>query len=127
MAERPAGFTLIEVLVALIIFALAFGALASVISTGFRQTEAAQRVALETLLARSIMARVGTEIPLVPGRDEGTIDERFGYLVEIAPTDFVDQEFEIGALRVRVFVHPLDQPPEAGVRLVTLRLGPVPG
>ena len=124
--EPAAGFTLIEVLVALIIFALVFGALASVISTGFRQTEAAARVVEQTLLARSVMARVGTEIPLVPGQIEGAAGDGFAYVVEIAPTRFVDEEFELGALRVRVLVHRTDQAPASGVRLVTLRLGPAP-
>lgn len=125
-AEPEAGFTLIEVLVALIIFGLVFGAVAGVIATGFRQTEAAARVVEETLLARSVLARVGTEIPLAAGRTEGSLDERFDYVVEITPTDFVDEEFEIAALRVAVSVHPADQGPEAGVDLVTLRLGPAP-
>ena len=62
------GFTLLEVLVALVIFALAFGVLAQIMQTGFRQSTVARSLAGASLLARSELARVGIEVPLQVGR-----------------------------------------------------------
>ena len=56
---RAAGFTLLEVLVALIIFALTFGVLAQIMQTGLRQSTTATASSTATLLARSQLARVG--------------------------------------------------------------------
>src|SRR5262245_2599542 len=78
LSRRPSGpapgFTLLEVLVALLCFALMFGILAQIMRTGLRQSAAAETAALATMLARSQLARVGVELPLEPGEVEGEVD-----------------------------------------------------
>ena len=64
---RTDGFTLLEILVALVIFALAFGVLAQIIQTGLRQSTGARSITAATLLAQSELARVGIEVPLRGG------------------------------------------------------------
>ena len=63
------GFTLLEILVALVIFALAFGVLAQIIQTGLRQS-AGSSIDHRRDLARPIGTRAG--------RGRGTAARRAG-------------------------------------------------
>ena len=74
------GFTLLEVLVALLIFALAFGVLAQIFQTGLQQSATAERMGAATMLARSQLARIGIDLPFETAED----DEIIALLVEVA-------------------------------------------
>ncbi len=65
------GFTLLEVLVALIIFALSFGAIAGIFQTSLRQSTTASSLLDAKALAEQQMARLGVELPLEPGEHSG--------------------------------------------------------
>lgn len=72
-ADRSArGFTLLEVLVALIIFGVAFGAIAGIFQTSLRHSGTASTLFDAQALAEQQMARFGTELPLAPGEHEGS-------------------------------------------------------
>lgn len=132
-ARRPAlpgGFTLLEVLVALICFALVFGVLAQIMRTGLRQSASAESTTMASLLARSQLARVGSELPLEIGAVEGEIDGmRWRTTVRLADmgppsADSLGEDTEISAYRVDVTVA-WGQPADAReVTLTTLKLGP---
>ena len=77
------GFTLLEILVALVIFALAFGVLAQIMQTGLRQSTVARSRAGATELARSELARVGIEVPLQVGMVEGESEDGMRWRTEI--------------------------------------------
>jgi general secretion pathway protein I len=123
---RPAlapGFTLLEVLVALVCFALVFGILAQIMRTGLRQSASAETATIATLVARSQLARVGAELPLEIGEVEGEVDGmRWRTTIRLAegPSEDVD----IGTYRVDLTV--AWGPPEEArdLTLTTLRLGP---
>jgi general secretion pathway protein I len=124
---RPAlaGFTLLEVLVALVCFALVFGILAQIMRTGLRQSASAETATIATLVARSQLARVGAELPLEIGEVEGEVDGmRWRTTIRLAegPSEDVD----IGTYRVDVTV--AWGPPEEArdLTLTTLELGPAP-
>jgi general secretion pathway protein I len=125
---RPAlapGFTLLEVLVALVCFALVFGILAQIMRTGLRQSASAETATIATLVARSQLARVGAELPLEIGEVEGEVDGmRWRTTIRLAegPSEDVD----IGTYRVDVTV--AWGPPEEArdLTLTTLKLGPPP-
>jgi general secretion pathway protein I len=125
---RPAlapGFTLLEVLVALVCFALVFGILAQIMRTGLRQSASAETATIATLVARSQLARVGAELPLEIGEVEGEVDGmRWRTTIRLAegPSEDVD----IGTYRVDVTV--AWGPPEEArdLTLTTLKLGPAP-
>jgi general secretion pathway protein I len=68
---RESGFTLLEVIVALAILTLALSVLLGVISDGLRRTSRAADDAEAVLLARSLLASVGAEIPLREGQVTG--------------------------------------------------------
>ncbi len=85
---RAAGFTLLEVLVALSILAISLGVLVPVFSgTLDRQIILADQKTASAL-ARSKLATVGSEIPLVDGKTDGRFDNGFTWHVEIAPYQF---------------------------------------
>ncbi len=66
------GFTLLEVLVALIIFGIAFGAIAGIFQTSLRYSAKASTLFDAQAVAEQQMARFGTELPLVPSEHDGS-------------------------------------------------------
>ncbi|MEL6962024.1 MAG: type II secretion system protein [Pseudomonadota bacterium] len=65
------GFTLLETLVALLIFAVAFGAIADIFYTGIRQARIAATLWDARALAEQQVTRFGHELPLEPGLFSG--------------------------------------------------------
>lgn len=139
------GFTLIEVVVALVIFALAFGILAQIIQTGFRQSTLADDTTTATLIARSQLARIGVDLPLQVGEREGDAGDDFRWrtavqLVDVAspggdapPADDgppLDEEADDGGdegialYEVAVTVAWGAAQDERSLTLTSLRLGP---
>jgi general secretion pathway protein I len=119
-----AGFTLLEVLVALVIFALSFGVLAQIIQTGLRQSTVAESTAVATSIARSQLARVGTELPLQVGQTEGETEDGMRWHTNIQLAEPPNEDLGIASYQVQVMV---SWGPGAAERvtLTTLRIGPV--
>ena len=115
------GFTLLEVLVALLVFGLVFGVLAQIFQTGFRQSSAAEAVATATLVARSHLARVGVDRPLEIGETEEEADGGLRVRTVIQPAELEETELDLMPLLVQVTVA---WEREGQVALTTLRLGP---
>lgn len=65
------GFTLIEILIAFAILAVAFAGLLRAFSGGLQATTRAERYAEAVLLARSVLERVGSEIAIQEGEQSG--------------------------------------------------------
>jgi general secretion pathway protein I len=80
------GFTLIEVLVAFAILALTMAALMQVFTSGLHGTTVADRHLMATMLARTVMDDLGTEIPLVPGEQSAKIEQGYSWTVRIQPS-----------------------------------------
>ena len=120
---RASGFTLLEVLVALVIFALAFGVLAQIIQTGLRQSTVAESTAAATALARSQLARVGVELPLETGETEGETEDGMRWHTGIQLAEPPDEDLGIAAYEVQVTVSWGPGTAEQ-VTLTTLRVGP---
>jgi general secretion pathway protein I len=128
-AERPeseAGFTVVEVVVAVTILALALGVLLNVMSNSIRQTGQAESVAEAGSLAQSLLAKIGTELPLRDGQITGQSDRGFRWRVRInAYGDGIDRrEWRVAAHQVFAEVVWNDGLQERSVALTTLRLGP---
>ncbi|MCI0428959.1 MAG: prepilin-type N-terminal cleavage/methylation domain-containing protein [Rhodospirillales bacterium] len=70
-AGRARGFTLLEVLVAFVILALALAALVQTFGSGMRGVAASERHVMAALAARSLLERVGHDIPLESGEVSG--------------------------------------------------------
>ena len=83
--RRNRGFTLIEVLVALAILGLSFAVLFRAMSTGLRNEQAAESATTRVLAGRSVLERVGVEIPLEPGTLEGTLAHGGSWVLTLTP------------------------------------------
>jgi general secretion pathway protein I len=124
---RAAGFTLLEVVVALIVFALVFGVVTQIIQTGFRQSRAAEEITIATLIARSVLERVGPELEVTETRYEGEAEEGFRWVVDVEPAPY-DSGSERPLARpytVRIEVLWDEEGAERSIDLTTLRLATV--
>ncbi|QDW67110.1 type II secretion system protein XpsI [Luteimonas granuli] len=86
-AARPqAGFTLIEVLVAFAVLALALTFLLGTLSGATRQVRWSSDAARASLHAQSLLADAGVGEVLQPGREEGELEDgRYRWQLEVAP------------------------------------------
>ena len=124
--DGEVGFTVVEIVVALTILALALGVLLNVVSNSIRQTGRAETVALAGSLAQSLLARVGAELPLRDGQITGQSDDGIRWRVRIDPYgDGGDRrEWPVAAHQVSAEVSWSDGLQERSLVLTTLRLGP---
>lgn len=79
------GFTLVEVLVAFTILAVTLGAVYDGLSTGLAQEHAAEQATARVLEARSVLDRLGADLPLTAGRLEGRLANGEAWSVALAP------------------------------------------
>lgn len=77
------GFTLIEAVVAIAIFAIAFGGLFRAFDGGWRGVRSAEAEREAVEVARSKLAAVGFEVPLAEGRTAGLTSHGTAWEIEI--------------------------------------------
>ena len=86
--QRQQGFTLLEVMLAFVLLAVALGLLVGMLSNGLRQVQQAQGETEATLHAQSLLDQLGKLEPIVPGRSDGEFDHgRYRYQLDIQKTD----------------------------------------
>ena len=126
MADRRgrAGFTLIEILVALAILAATLGFAFEAISGGFSGLERARREQDALQLAQSLLARIGHDIRAHAGHAADT-EDGFAWTVDIDPA-LIDPPpaGDLAAYPATVTVLWQDAGYERRVRLASVRLGP---
>lgn len=126
------GFSLLEILVAFVIMALALGVLMRVFSGALTNTAVSERYATAMIIAQSRLAAVGIETPLAETENSGETEDGYRWLTRVtreqADQDSADLSHFVGLFRVEVEVNWQDGVGEKArqVRLVTLRAGPVP-
>jgi general secretion pathway protein I len=86
------GFTLMEILISLAILAVALAAVMQAFSGGLRAASASERQATAILLARSLLERVGRDVPLAPGEQSGVTEDGYRWLVRMQPAQIIDPE-----------------------------------
>ena len=85
-AHRQRGFTLIEVIIAFALLALALTLLLGSLSGAARQIRSADDSSRATLHAQSLLAQVGVGEILRPGQKQGTFEQgRYRWTLEVAP------------------------------------------
>ena len=85
---RGRGFTLLELLLAFVVFALSFATVLEILSGSMRNTVKAREFTEAALTAQSVMDQVGLEIPLESGFTAA--GESGDYRWEIELFDYVD-------------------------------------
>jgi len=83
--RRSHGFTLLEMLVACMLLALAMGVLMQIFSRGVNGATAADQKARAMLLAESKFASLGVEDALKEGETNGKFDEDYAWVLSIKP------------------------------------------
>ena len=81
------GFTLLEVLIAFAILAVALVALIQAFSQGIHGSHVAEERAIAIMLARSKLAEIGKSIPLEEGEVADEIENGFGWRLFITAMD----------------------------------------
>lgn len=87
--HRPRGFTLIEVIIAFVLLALALTLLLGSMSGAAKQIRHADDAGRATLHAQSMLTQLGVGEALQPGRSEGEL-ENGRYQWTLAVTPYVD-------------------------------------
>jgi general secretion pathway protein I len=119
------GFTLVEVLVALAILAIAFGFAFRALSGDFDRLDSDQKRADALLLAQSTLVRVGHDIALQDGVIDGRTKDGFTWQIETAPYGDT-QDLPPGRLighRIEVTIGWNERHQRREVRLMSLLLG----
>lgn len=126
MTSGDKGFTLVEVLVALVVLAVTAVALLQSFAGGLRASDGARQRAHAMLLAQSTLATVGVELALAPGIVNGRFDDRFAWQVAIAPEEEggggSDDGSAIKAMAVTVTISWPPGAPRGSIQLRSTRL-----
>jgi general secretion pathway protein I len=81
--QRSGGFTLLEVMLAFVIFALSFATVLEIMAGSMRSVSRASDDTEVALLAQSLMDLVGTEIPVEEGDYSDTGMDRYNWQMSI--------------------------------------------
>jgi len=87
LRKRSGGFTLLEVMLAFVIFALSFATVLEIMAASMRSVSRANDDTEVALLAQTLMDQVGTEIPVEEGAYSGTSMDRFEWNMDISLYD----------------------------------------
>jgi len=83
ISSKKAGFTLLEVLVAFTLLALAMGIIMQIFSRGVNGADLADRYAKAAMLAESKLATVGVAEALAEGDYNGQFDDNFAWTMTV--------------------------------------------
>ena len=87
MTRRQHGFTLLEVMLAFVVLAVALGLLLGMLSRGLKQVTQSQVESEAALHAQSLLDALGTLEPLQPGVRDGQFERgRYRWRLQVVPT-----------------------------------------
>lgn len=99
--RRSRGFTLLEVLLAFVIFSISFAVVLQIISGSIRNTMRSKQYTEVALIAQSVMDTVGLEIPLEEGGQASGESGEYRWSVEIYPYELPqDSEANFESLQI---------------------------
>lgn len=121
-----AGFTLVEVIVALAMLSIGLGIALGLISSSLRQTANAERMAEASSLAQSLMDEVGIDLPVNAGERDGQFPNGFRWHLKILPygDNGEREEWPVGVYTVSTEVAWGEGTGRRVFELKTLRFGP---
>lgn len=95
---RSGGFTLLELLLAFVVFALSFATVLEILSGSLRNTVRARHYSEAALTAQSLMDQVGLEIPLVMGYQGSGEEGDYHWEIDIFQYAGLAEGFDVVAL-----------------------------
>ena len=125
--RQQGGFTLLEVMVAFVIFALVFATTLQILSGSMRNIKRSAEYTQAALWAQSRMDAVGIDPPLENGDYQGEFDDDYSWELEIVPyefddgSDFVVDEFPVDLFYVELRVQWGQEPRRLQAVFKTLR------
>lgn len=126
------GFTLLEILVAFVIMALALGVIMQVFSGALRNIGVAEQRDHAVELAQSTLVRLGADIPLAEGEQSGEDGDGYRWHMLISHFEDADNVFDPATIPVALYQVDLDvdwgntDSDHPSLRFTTLRAGPRP-
>lgn len=124
------GFTLLELLLAFMVFALSFATVMEILSGSMRNTVRARHYTEAALTAQSVMDQVGVEIPLEPGFGISGESGDYRWQLEIFEYEGMEGEFnavelaeltQIVLLQVELYVEWGEPPRDRSYRFSTVK------
>lgn len=100
--KRSAGFTLLEILVALTLFAVVGGTLLGLFQSGLRATGIGDDYTHAALLARSKLTELQVYTSLTPGIYEGEFDDRYRWRVSLSERQGAEGDYLLRRVPVDV-------------------------
>jgi len=85
LPPRNAGFTLLEVLLAFVVFAISFAVVLEILTGSMRNTARAREYTETALIAQTIMDQLGLDIPLESGTSASGEGGDYTWQLEIHP------------------------------------------
>jgi general secretion pathway protein I len=126
-SRAQGGFTLLEMVAAFFIFALAFALLIGSASAGLRKVRHAGESTQAALFAQAKLDGLGVTEQLEEGSDQGKFDDRYRYEIEVkkidpppAPNGNVDQ-IPVDLFRIDLTVRWGERDRERSAHFATLR------
>lgn len=85
--NRQAGFSLIEMVAAFLVFAIGIGILMQVLATSIHSTRQSSDYTMAALWAESKLDVIGVGEPIEPGSTNGRFDDTYGWQLDIQLVD----------------------------------------
>lgn len=98
------GFSLLEILVAFSIMAIAMGMLLSIFSSGLRNASVSEDYTAAVQIAEALMAGVGVEKPLQQGQASGVENEKYRWELTVAPFNLATETFDTKTIPAQLFM-----------------------
>jgi|GEM_PF-1069337 len=121
--QKRAGFTLVEIIVALAILSLCLAVILPAMSDALWRTGQAEAQAEAASLARSLLAEAGSAVPLTDGAATGRFDNGFRWRLHVSPYGASNRSAPVRAYQVTAEVIWDEPQQERSIELTTLRLG----
>ncbi|MGZ5008128.1 MAG: type IV pilus modification PilV family protein [Methylobacter sp.] len=126
--NKQSGFSLLEILIAFSILALALGILLRIFSAGVNTAGVAEEYTAAVQIAESIMARTSAEEVLKPAESDGVENRKYHWHVSVSPFQFMAENLDVSTIpavlfKVKVVVGWGDgKADDRQVELITLKL-----
>ncbi|MGZ5058329.1 MAG: type IV pilus modification PilV family protein [Methylobacter sp.] len=126
--SRQHGFSLLEILIAFSILALALGILLRIFSAGINTAGVAEEYTAAVQIAESVMAQTSAEGVLKPSEANGVENGKYHWQVSVSPFQFMAENLDVTTIaavlfKVKVVVSWGDgKADDRQVELITLKL-----